>query len=216
VLVTSASAGEGKTVTAANLAVAFAQAGRRVLLVDADLRKPGIHLIFDLSNERGLTSLLRTDSPGLESVARAPDQENLLVVTSGPLPPNPAELLGSQRMRTLKEQLAAEADLVIFDSPPVHAVADPLILSALVDGTLLVIDSAHSRPQSVRLAGDTLARAGAHVLGVVLNQLPAGSRSEYAGYYGGYGSEAGAERAPQPAGTPKVGSGGSAHLPGAG
>lgn len=214
VLVTSASAGEGKTVTAANLAVAFAQAGKHVLLVDADLRKPGIHLVFDLPNDRGLTSLLRTNGPRIESVTHAPDQENLLVLTSGPLPPNPAELLGSQRMRALMEQLTAGADLVVVDGPPVHAVADPLILSALVDGTLLVIDSARSRPQAVRLAVDTLSRAGAHVLGVVLNQLPAGSRSEYAGYYGGYGSDEGAERVPRAAGGSTAGPGESAHLPG--
>jgi non-specific protein-tyrosine kinase len=193
-LVTSAASGEGKTVTAANLAVVFAQAGRRVLLVDADLRKPGVHLVLDLPNEHGLTSLLRSDDISVEAVARTADQENLTVVTTGPLPPNPAELLGSQRMRTILDRLGSAADLVIFDSPPVLAVADASILSSQLDGTLLVLDAERSRRNSARLARDTLGRAGAHVLGAVLNRVRAPSSGEYGAYYGGYDSD---ERAPR-------------------
>ncbi len=98
-LVTSSIPGEGKTITAANLAIVFAQAGRRVLLVDADLRKPGVHVVFDLPNAHGLTTLLRSDEVSLDAIAQATEQDNLRVLTTGPLPPNPAELLGSQRMR---------------------------------------------------------------------------------------------------------------------
>jgi non-specific protein-tyrosine kinase len=203
-LVTSASPGEGKTVTAANLAVAFAQAGRHVLLVDADLRKPGVDVIFDLPNAHGLTTLLRGDDVSLDALAHAAEQANLRVLTTGPLPPNPAELLGSQRMRTILENLAGSADLLIFDSPPLHAVTDSAILGSLMDGTLLVVDSGRSRRRAVRMAREALARAGANVLGVVLNRVPAPSRSDYARYYGSpYGSSSGAEKpAPGTEGSP--------------
>ena len=170
-IVTSSIPGEGKTVTAANLAVVFAQAGRRVLLVDADLRKPGIHVVFDLPNSIGLTSLLRSDDARLDAIAQPTEQDNLRVLTTGPLPPNPAELLGSQRMRTVLRQLQADEDLVIFDSPPLQAVTDSAILSSFLDGTLLVIDAEHSRQRTVRLGRETLAKAGANVLGAVLNRL---------------------------------------------
>lgn len=182
-LVTSAIPGEGKTVTAANIAVVFAQAGRQVILVDADLRKPGIHLLFDLPNSQGLTSLLRTDEVTLGAVAQTTDQANLRIVTTGPLPPNPAELLGSQRMRTVLERLQVGDDLVVFDSPPVQAVADAAILSSYLDATLFVIDARHSHRGAVRQARQSLAKAGAAVLGVVLNRTQ-GTNSSYGGYYG--------------------------------
>lgn len=194
-LVTSAMPGDGKTVTAANLAVVFAQAGRRVLLVDADLRKPGAHLVFDLPNAHGLTTLLRSDEVGLDAIAQVTEQEHLRVLTTGPLPPNPAELLGSQRMRLILERLKAGGDLLIFDSPPLQAVADSAILGSFLDGTLFVIDAGHSHRRSVRQARETLARAGANVLGAVLNRVPAKSSADYADYYGGaYGSPAGPEK----------------------
>jgi succinoglycan biosynthesis transport protein ExoP len=194
-LVTSSVPGEGKTTTAANLAVVFAQAGRRVLLVDADLRKPGIHVVFDLPNAHGLTTLLRSDEVSLDAIAHATEQENLRVLTTGPLPPNPAELLGSQRMRTVLDRLKTGEDLVIFDSPPLQVVTDSAILSSVLDGALLVIDAGHSRQGAVRQGRDTLARAGANVLGAVLNRIPARARSVYADYYGGvYGSEDGLEQ----------------------
>ena len=116
-LVTSAVPGEGKTVTAANLAVVFAQAGRRVLLVDADMRKPGVHIIFDLPNAHGLTTVLRGADVSLDAIAQPTEQENLRILTTGPLPPNPAELAGSKRMRTVVERPDDRRDLVIFDSP---------------------------------------------------------------------------------------------------
>ena len=158
-LVTSAVPGEGKTVTAANLAVVFAQAGRRVLLVDADLRKPGVHIIFDLPNAHGLTTLLRGADVSLDSVVQATEQENLRVLTTGPLPPNPAELAGSKRMRTVVDLLTGAEDLVIFDSPPLQAVTDAAILGSFLDATLFVIDAA-AKPASHHPARPRGARQG--------------------------------------------------------
>ena len=195
-LVTSAVPGEGKTVTAANLAVVFAQAGRRVLLVDADLRKPGVHIIFDLPNAHGLTTLLRGADVSLDSVVQATEQENLRILTTGPLPPNPAELAGSKRMRTVVDLLTGSEDLVIFDSPPLQAVTDAAILGSFLDATVFVIDAQRSKRRVIRPAREALAKAGANVLGAVLNRVPASGDSERSPYYGGYGRYEGAVPAP--------------------
>ena len=190
-LVTSSIPGEGKTVTAANLAVAFAQAGRRVLLVDADLRKPGVHSVFNLPNTSGLTSLLRSDAATLEATAQRTEQANLRILTTGPLPPNPAELLGSQRMRIVLERLKAGGDLLIFDSPPLRAVTDAAILSSFLDATLVVVDAGVSRRGSLRLGMEALSKAGANVLGAFLNR----SRDRAQAGYMDYAAEPDAARA---------------------
>lgn len=178
-LVASSIPGEGRTVTAANLAVVFAQAGRHVLLVDADLRKPQVHLVFDLPNAHGLTTLLRSEEVGLDAVAHKAAQQNLWILTSGPLPPNPAELLGSQRMRALVEQLKSGHDIVIFDSPALLATTDSAILSTFLDGTLFVIDAGRTHRRSVLQGREALARVRANVLGAVLNRIPARRRPYY-------------------------------------
>lgn len=202
-LVTSAAPGEGKTTTASNLAVAFAQAGRRVLLVDADLRWPGVQKYFDIPNARGLTSLLRGEETEVDAVAQPSEQANLRILTTGPLPPNPAEQLGSQRMQAVLALLGQSADLVIFDSPPLQAVADAAVVSAYADATLLVIDAGRSRRRLVRMASATLTRAGARVLGTVLNRVAAEQSFHY--YPGHLGeSDAGpGGRPPVPAGPPE-------------
>jgi tyrosine-protein kinase len=192
-LVTSTRASEGKTITSSNLAVVFAQTGRRVLLVDADLRKPGIHLVFNLLNTKGLTTLLRDDGIQFDQIAQATEQENLMVLTTGPLPPNPAELLGSHRMRVFLEHAESAVDLVIIDSPPLQAFADGAILGSLVDGTVLVIDARRSRRRAVRLGREVLARAGSNVLGAVLNRV---SERAYVDEYGGYFSSEQAQATP--------------------
>jgi non-specific protein-tyrosine kinase len=171
-LVTSPSAGDGKSTVATNLALAFAQAGRRTILVDADLRRPAIHDFFDLSNTYGLTSLIRSmEVLDLGQVLRVIDEPNLRVLTSGPLPPNPAELLGSNRMHNIVERLEAEADLVIFDSPPAASVTDAAVLASLTDGTILIVAAERTRRGAARTAQDALARVGGRVLGVVMNRL---------------------------------------------
>ncbi len=135
--------------TSANLAVVFAQAGRRVMLVDADLRWPSVHKFFDPPNVHGITTLLRGETTEVDTVAHTTEQTNLRVLTTGPLPPNPAEQLGSQRMRAMI-LLRKRADIVILDSPPLLAVAETAaVLSAFADGTLLVIDASHSHRRQV-------------------------------------------------------------------
>ena len=152
-----------------------------MILVDADLRKPGVDSIFNLPNTRGLTDLLRHQSISVDAVAISTEQDNLRVVTTGPLPPNPAELLGSQRMRTVVQRLQEAADLVIFDSPPLLAVTDAAVMASFLDGTLFVIDAAKGRRRVVRTGREALARSGATMLGAVLNRVPAVSRFGYGG-----------------------------------
>jgi non-specific protein-tyrosine kinase len=183
ILVTSAAAGDGKTVVASNLAVAFAQAGQRVLLVDADLRKPGVQAIFNVPGGRGLSDLLRTNGPDWQRVVLPTEEANLTVLTAGPLPPNPAELLDTQRMRTLLEKLKAAHDIVIVDAPPLLPVADASILSTYVDGTLLVVDARRTRKDAARRAREALARAGARSLGVVIDRIRGGEEALYGAYY---------------------------------
>ena len=183
ILVTSPATGDGKSTVAANLALAFAQAGRRTVLVDADLRKPTIHELFDLTNTYGLTTLIRSDVISLGQVIRTVDEPNLRVVTSGPLPPNPAELLGSNRMRTIIENLKTDADLVVFDTPPSAAVTDAAVLASLIDGTVLVVAASATRRQAVRAVDEGLTRVGGRVIGVVFNRLRArGSEDTYEVY----------------------------------
>lgn len=184
-LVTSTRPGEGKTMVAANLAVVFAQSGRRVLLLDADLRRPSIHRMFGLRNTRGLTDLLRSERASLDGFIADTPQELLRVITSGPLPPNPAELLNSKRMETIIQRLKKEADVLIVDSPPLQVVTDAAILASRLDGTLLVVESGRTRRGAVKRSREVLAKAGARVLGVVLNRLAQKGQGDYIGYYAG-------------------------------
>jgi non-specific protein-tyrosine kinase len=183
ILVTSAVPGEGKTVTAANLALVIAQAGRRVLLVDADLRKPGIHEIFSLPNGTGLTSLIRSPSVLPSAVIQTTEQPNLDILTTGPVPLNPTEVIASQRTRDLVQSLVDTYHLVIFDSPPVGMFSDAPVLSSYLDGTLVVVEARRGRRQKIRHALDGLERAGATILGVVLNRTKGQGHGEYSDYY---------------------------------
>jgi succinoglycan biosynthesis transport protein ExoP len=171
-MITSPGPREGKSLTAANVAVAMAQAGKRVVLVDADLRRPTLQNIFELSNIVGLTTILLDTSINLEDTLQNTAVENLSVITSGPIPPNPSEMLGSKRMGYLIEALQEQSDIVIFDSPPIMAVTDATVLATRLDGMLLVIDYGHTRRGLARRSREALAAVGATVLGVVLNRLP--------------------------------------------
>jgi capsular exopolysaccharide synthesis family protein len=199
VLITSSIPGEGKTTTAANLAVAMAQAGSRTILLDADFRKPGIHKVFNLANVVGLSALLRRDGASPGDVVQETEQDNLRIITTGPLPPNPAELLRSKRMSAILEELSITADFVVIDSPPVQAVTDAAILASMADGTLFVVDAGRTHQGTILSALDGLAKAGARVLGVVLNRIDAAASYAY-DYYGAYGdgpAESGVQAAPQ-------------------
>ena len=172
ILVTSAVPKEGKTTTAANLAVAIAQTGSNTILLDADLRRPGVHQMFDLPNDKGgLTSVLRPDGATVERVAQSTEQPNLRVITAGALPPNPVEVLASRRMARLVEVLKEQVDVVVIDSPPLHALSDAAILSTLVDGTVMVVSAGRTRRNAVRGATRALAARGGRTLGVVLNRM---------------------------------------------
>jgi len=170
-LVSSPNPIEGKSITLANLGVVMAQAGLSVVLVDSDLRRPMLHKVFGLSNKEGLTTTLLDGEPYLDSRLQATQVENLRVLTSGPLPPNPSELLGSQKMKSLIENLKEKADIVLFDSPPILAVTDAAVLARQVDGVLLVADAGHTRRELARQAKEDLLKVGANILGVVLNKL---------------------------------------------
>lgn len=166
-LLTSAEQTSDKSLTAANLAVTMAQAEQRVLLVDCDLRQPTLHTIFGLSNEQGLTSaILDQEAPLAIQPTEVP---GLSLLPSGPLPPRPADLLGSRRMEGLLNRLRQIADIVIFDTPPVQPFTDALVLATRVDGVLLVIQAGRSRRDRVREARQKLEKVKANLLGVVLS-----------------------------------------------
>lgn len=170
IVVTSAGPMEGKTTTIANLAVTFAQAGSKVLLIDTDLRKPKVHKVFTLLNSRGLTNLL-TSKDGFVSFIRHDVVENLDILTSGTIPPNPSEVLNSNSMRDFLEKVKAEYDIILLDSPPVGSVTDASIISTYVDGTILVAKSGKVEIDAVKRAKETLEKVNANIIGVVLNNL---------------------------------------------
>jgi capsular exopolysaccharide synthesis family protein len=167
-LVTSTAPNEGKSTTLANLAVTMAQAEQRVLLVDCDLRRPSLHTLFGLNNEQGLTSAILAQDDSLPPL-QATSVPGLSVLTSGPLPPRPADLLGSRRMAAMIERLSASADIVLFDTPPVVAVTDAAALAPRVDGVLLVLYAGHTRRDRAREARQLLEKVKANIVGVVLN-----------------------------------------------
>jgi len=184
--VTSASKGEGKTITSVNLAISMAMDGKRVILVDADLRRPTVHRVLGRENSPGLTEALlglRT----IDEVIQPTDIENLRVVCSGPIPPNPAELLGTRAFDELIEQLDERADIVIFDTPPCMPVTDPLIVAARMDGVVLVLHVSRTKKAMVKHVQELLARARARVVGVVFNQVETSRGGYYYYNYYNYG-----------------------------
>jgi capsular exopolysaccharide synthesis family protein len=194
ILIASMGAGEGKTVTAVNLSIAIAQSGHSVLLIDSDLRKPRIHKIFNLNNSKGLSAFLAGASDS-DIIQRGPI-ENLSVITSGPIPPNPSELLGSNNMKELINSLKEKFDFVICDSSPLLTVTDSLILSAISDGTLIVTRAGKTTYEMVKRGMKPLKDLKSHILGLVINALDV-KKSDYYyyRYYNNYYSE---EENPKP------------------
>ncbi|EON73378.1 CpsD/CapB family tyrosine-protein kinase [Lysinibacillus sphaericus] len=182
ILVTSATPGEGKSTNVANLGVVFAQEGKRIVIVDADLRKPTMHYTFLLQNAKGLSNLLTRQLSVIE-VVNSTDIPNLFVLTSGPIPPNPAELLASKKLDSLMEELKKEFDIIIFDAPPILSVTDAQILSNKCDGTLLIVNSGAVENTSVIKAKASLESSQANILGVVLNNYKLPRSQYYEEYY---------------------------------
>jgi capsular exopolysaccharide synthesis family protein len=181
IVITSPKPGEGKSTTVANLAIAFAQQGKKVLLIDADLRKPTVANTFSLPNTSGLTNVLSRQS-NLEQVVQQSAVENLYILTSGPLPPNPSELLGSNSMKELVSKAENEFDIILFDSPPVLAVTDAQVLTNLSDGTILVVRSGSTDQDAAKKAKDLLQVGNSRLLGVVLNSKKQ-KQDQYYYYY---------------------------------
>jgi succinoglycan biosynthesis transport protein ExoP len=187
ILLTSAGVGEGKTFTSLNLATTLADSGSRVLLIDADLRRAGCHRAFGIVNERGLSSFLAGQVTLAEAI-RVLDAPKLSFIPAGPTPPNPAELVGSSRMRDTLEQLRDEYDFVIIDSPPTLPVTDAVVLAREADGIVLVVKGHDTPRELVRRARDQLVHAGAHILGALVNNVDLGwgDLYYYNRYYGTY------------------------------
>jgi len=183
VVLTSPGPREGKSTTCANLGVVLAQADKKTLVLDCDLRRPVLHKVFGLRNLWGLVNVLAAERK-LEEVWHEP-LPGLKVVTVGPVPPNPAELLGSQRFAELLEAFREQFDYVLVDAPPVELVSDPAILATQGDGVLLVVDAQKTRKGAVRRSMRSLEAVGANVLGLVMNNVKAGKDGYYYGY-GGY------------------------------
>jgi non-specific protein-tyrosine kinase len=185
-LVTSASPDDGKSTIASNLAVTMSHNDKRVAIIDADLRRPSQHKIMKIKNREGLSSLFTQTELNLNGNLQSTAISNVSLLTSGSIPPNPAELLGSEKMVQILGQVRDQVDIVIIDSPPLLAVTDASILASRADGVLLVIKPQVSTLHSVKQAIEQLKRAGANTLGVVMNDVPI-KRSGYKyAYYRGY------------------------------
>ncbi len=182
-MVTSSSPGEGKSTTSSNLAVIMAQTGKRVIVVDADLRRPVLHKVFQVSNNQGLTTALLDSQTPINRHLQETNVPGLRIMASGPLPPNPAELLNSQRMSQVLDALKLETDFLIIDSPPVLTVADASILAPQVNGCMLVVEVGATRRDALLESKERLLKTGAHLFGVVLNRSQPGRDGYYRYYY---------------------------------
>jgi capsular exopolysaccharide synthesis family protein len=185
-LVTSSLPGEGKTTTAVNTAISLAQTGARVVIIDADMRRPRLHSIFKIGNNQGLSTILSREMAEAEIISTITQHEasGLNLLTSGPIPPNPAELIGSEQMKRLITKLESTFTHIVVDSPPIGSFTDGVLISSMVDGVLLVVHGGRSSRQVVRRARQLLLDVGAKIFGVVLNNVNQHSQDYY--YYQQY------------------------------
>lgn len=181
VLVTSSNPNEGKTTICANLAVTFANQGKKVLLVDADMRNPSIHQKFHCRNNKGLTNLLSDCELSVNSVISATSQRNLFLLTCGPIPPNPSELLDSLRMDEIIGELSEEYELILFDLPPIIAVTDAQVMVPKVDGTVFVIRNGFVDKRDLAKAKELLEYTHGNIIGAIFNDKK--SKQDIDGYY---------------------------------
>lgn len=185
IMVTSAGPGEGKSTTISNLAVTYAQTERRVVLIDADMRRPTAHHTFQMSNRHGLSTILSQQAT-YQEVIQDTDIPNLQIITSGPIPPNPAEMMASKRMGAFLEELRRHFDIILIDAPPLLAVTDPQIIASRSDGVIMVIDHGKVKKDAAIKAKANLDNVNARILGVVMNNVKRknGDDGYYYYYYG--------------------------------
>lgn len=188
IIITSPGPGEGKSTTTVNLAVTIAQSGKKVLLIDGDLRKPKLHLYFDISSLDGLTKLLAHDIEHNQIIQKT-NITNLYFMGCGPVPPNPSELLGSNKMKKLIDTLKEEYDIILIDTPPVSVVTDAAVLSTITDGVILVCAVGQAVIDAAKVAKDMLQKVSANILGVVLNKIPVNEGRYYKYNYYSYHSD---------------------------
>jgi len=182
IAITSSGPNEGKSTTISNLAITFAQSGSKVLIVDADLRKPTIHKLYDFRNQLGLVNIL-AKKEALGICIHDTLVDNLYVLTSGPIPPNPSELLQSESMKKFLDEVTEIFDIVLIDTPPVGSVTDAAILSSMVDGIILVAASGQVKIDEIKRSKELLEKVNANIIGVVLNKLDKNAQGNYYYYY---------------------------------
>ncbi len=190
-LITSSLPSEGKTTTATNTAISLAQTGAKVLIIDADMRRPRLHSVFDVKNGAGLSTLLSSalDDKAIDAAVQQDQRSKLYLLTSGPIPPNPAELIGSEQMATLLRMLQARFTHIVVDSPPIASFTDGVLIASMVDGVILVVHAGKSSKQVVRRSRQLLHEIGAKVFGVVLNNVNLNSQDNYYYYQSYYHSD---------------------------
>lgn len=185
ILVTSSGPAEGKSTTASNLALSMAEIGKNVLLIDCDLRKPSIHKKFNISNNKGLSNLLIGQFKFDEVAQKYSD--NMYILTSGTVPPNPSEMLASKKMKQFLVEAKKNFDFIILDTPPVVAVTDAQLLSTMVGGVLLVVASGQTEVAATEKAKELLENVNANIIGVVLNKAEVSANKKYKYYHYYYG-----------------------------